>query len=145
MRTALLILILALSSRPADAAQNLDIYFIDVEGGQATLFVSPSGQSMLIDAGWPDADNRDARRIAALAKSAGLKQIDYLIVTHYHMDHVGGVPQLAALIPIRHFVDHGSSVEHDKSGDELFQAYQRVRDQGRHIQVKPGDQVPVQG
>ena len=145
MRTALVIFALFFCALPAATARNLDIYFVDVEGGQATLFVSPSGQSMLVDTGWPGAHNRDAGRIAAVAKLAGVKQIDYLVITHYHMDHVGGVPQLAALIPIRNFVDHGPSVEHDGSADKLLQAYERVRTQGNHIQVKPGDKLPVQG
>src|SRR5512147_1643614 len=80
-------------------SKTLDIYFIDVEGGQSTLYVSPSGESMLVDAG--SAGERDASRIAEAAKSAGLKQIDYLIVTHYDGDHVGGVADLAPLIPIK--------------------------------------------
>jgi len=145
MGIALVIFVLFFCALPAATARNLDIYFVDVEGGQATLFVSPSGQSMLVDTGWPGAHNRDAGRIAAVAKLAGVKQIDYLVITHYHMDHVGGVPQLAALIPIRNFVDHGPSVERDGSADKLLQAYERVRTQGNHIQVKPGDKLPVQG
>jgi competence protein ComEC len=84
----------------------LDIYFIDVEGGQSTLFVSPSGESLLVDAGSPGA--RDADRIVATAKSAGLTQIDYLAVTHYDGDHVGGVKEVADRMPIRNFVDHGA-------------------------------------
>src|SRR5258708_11914731 len=93
------------------AAKTLDVYFIDVEGGQATLLVSPSGQSMLVDTGWSGFKNRDADRIAAAAKLAGIKQIDYLVITHFHTDHVGGVPQLAAKLPIKHFVDHGPNNE----------------------------------
>ena len=76
----------------------LDIYFIDVEGGQSTLFVSPSGKSLLVDAGSPGA--RDADRIVATAKSAGLTQIDYLVVTHYDADHVGGVKDVADRMPM---------------------------------------------
>src|SRR5262245_59307359 len=83
----------------------LDIYFIDVEGGQSTLFVAPSGESLLVDAGSPGA--RDADRIVATAKSAGLTQIDYVAVTHYDGDHVGGVKDVADRMPVRTFVDHG--------------------------------------
>ena len=81
------------------AAQELRVYAIDVEGGKSTLYVSPSGQSMLVDTGYTGFKNRDADRIVAAAKAAGVTQIDYLVITHYHADHVGGVPQLAAKIP----------------------------------------------
>ncbi len=127
------------------APKTLDVYFIDTEGGQATLFVSPSGQSMLIDTGWPGFESRDANRIAVAAKAAGVTQIDYLVITHYHTDHVGGVPQLAALLPIKHFVDHGTSFEHGADADQLFQAYTNVRASGKHIEVKPGDTIPISG
>src|SRR5438046_8333949 len=96
------------------AAKNLEIYSVDVEGGQATLFVSPSGESLLVDTGWGGFNRRDADRILAAAKSGGVKKIDYLVITHYHSDHVGGVPQLAEKIPILNFVDHGPSVEDSK-------------------------------
>jgi competence protein ComEC len=96
----------------------LTIYSIDVEGGQSTLFVSPSGESMLVDAGLPGA--RDADRIAAAAKSAGLTQIDYLVVTHYDADHVGGVKDVGERIPIKAFVDHGPRIP-----GEAFGAAQR--------------------
>jgi len=125
------------------AAGTLDVYFIDVEGGQATLIVSPSGQSMLVDTGWAGFNNRDANRIADAAKLAGVKQIDYLVITHFHTDHVGGVPQLAAKLPIRNFVDHGESVEHDAGGTRQFNAYVKARDTGKHIQVKAGDKIPI--
>ena len=91
------------------ASKPLEVYFIDVEGGQATLLVTPSKQSVLIDTGWPGNSNRDADRIAKAAKSAGVKAIDYLIITHFHMDHVGGVPQLVAKLPVKTFVDHGEN------------------------------------
>jgi beta-lactamase superfamily II metal-dependent hydrolase len=127
------------------AAKNLEVYSIDVEGGQATLLVSPSGESMLVDTGWAGHNRRDADRILAAAKLAGVKKIDYLVTTHYHSDHVGGVPQLAEKIPIRNFVDHGASTETGKDADVLFNAYAAFRDKGTHLQVKPGDTIPIKG
>src|SRR5206468_6981555 len=118
---------------------------IDVEGGQATLLVSPTGESMLVDTGFPGLGGRDADRIAATAKQAGVSRIDYLVVTHYHADHVGGVPEVAARLPIRTFVDHGPSVEHGDQPDRLYNAYLNVRKDGRHLQVKPGDTIPIAG
>jgi competence protein ComEC len=129
----------------AGKSRPLDIYFIDVEGGQATLIVSPSGQSLLVDAGWPGFDGRDADRIAAAAKKAGVTQIDYFVASHYHTDHIGGVPQLAAKLPIRTFVDHGPSVESGERPDALFKAYADARAKGKHMQVKPGDKIPIAG
>ena len=98
----------------------LDIYFIDTEGGQATLFVPPSGQSMLVDTGFPGNQGaatpaeanapgitRDADRITAVLKQANVTVLDYVVITHYHGDHAGNAAELASRIPIRHFVDHG--------------------------------------
>lgn len=121
-------------------------WFIDVEGGQATLMISPTGESLLVDTGWADYNGRDADRIVAAAKAAGVKQIDYLWITHYHADHVGGVPNLAQRIPIIHFVDHGQSVEaNDPNGKRLYDDYLAVRAKGRHILAKPGDRLPTTG
>lgn len=127
------------------AAKTLDIYFIDVEGGQATLYVTPSKQSMLVDAGWPGFSGRDADRIVRVAKKAGVKAIDYLVVTHYHTDHVGGVPQLAEKLPIRNFVDHGPNNEAGKNPDALYKAYEEAAAKGKRITVKPGDPIPLKG
>jgi competence protein ComEC len=127
------------------AAKTFDVYFIDVEGGQATLMVSPSGQSMLVDTGWPGFDNRDADRIAAAAKLAGVKQIDYLVITHFHTDHVGGVPQLAPKLPIKRFVDHGPNNETGAAADALYAAYKNAWGSSEHIVVKPGDKIPFKG
>lgn len=100
---------------------------------------------MLIDTGWGGFNKRDADRIVATAKSAGVKKIDYLLITHYHADHVGGVPQLAEKMPIVNFVDHGPSVEDSKQAQVLFNAYSAFRDKGNHIEVKPGDTIPIKG
>jgi beta-lactamase superfamily II metal-dependent hydrolase len=127
------------------AAQQLSVYAIDVEGGKATLYVSPSGQSMLVDAGYAGLGNRDANRIVAAAKAAGVAQIDYLVITHYHVDHVGGVPQLAAKLPIRNFVDHGENFETVKDTGGVYGDYLAVRANGKHIAVKAGDRIPIEG
>jgi beta-lactamase superfamily II metal-dependent hydrolase len=123
----------------------LRIYAIDVEGGKSTLFVSPSGQSMLVDTGYDGFNSRDAKRIAAAAEDAGVKQIDYLVITHYHHDHVGGVPQLAAKLPIVTFIDHGANKESAKDNGAVYQAYVKRRAKGKHIEVKAGDSIPIAG
>jgi beta-lactamase superfamily II metal-dependent hydrolase len=145
MRKLLLIVFLTCLSAPLRAAGTLDVYFIDVEGGQATLFVTPAGRSMLVDTGWPGFNGRDAERIVSVAKVAGVTRLDYVVITHFHMDHVGGVPQLAARIPIGTFVDHGRSVETGKEADDLFQSYVQVRDHASHLIVRAGDRIPVEG
>ena len=141
-----LIFALTLCATALAATKPMEVYFIDVEGGQATLIVSPSGQSMVIDTGWAGFNNRDADRIAAAAAKSGVKQIDYLLITHYHADHVGGVPQLAAKLPIKNFIDHGPNFEAGKKpADDLFNAYIAVRDKGNHLLAKPGDRIPIKG
>ncbi len=123
----------------------LDIYVIDVEGGEATLFVAPSGESMLVDTGWPGFDGRDADRIAAVAALAGVTQIDFLIVTHFHTDHMGGAMQLADRLPIRTFIDHGLTVDQGERPRAAFERYSNLRGGGTHRVVRPGDPIPVTG
>src|SRR5271168_5153759 len=126
-------------------AKPLEIYFIDVEGGQSTLIVSPSGQSLLIDAGWRGFEGRDSERIMQMTKRAKLKQIDYLLITHYHRDHVGGVPDLAQRIKILNFADHGPNTEDTKVVKEDYSDYVKALQKGEHKVVKPGDSIPVKG
>ncbi len=126
----------------------LKVYFVDVEGGQATLFVTPQGESLLIDTGWPGRENRDADRILRAAHEAGLAKIDFVLITHYHDDHVGGVPQLLAKIPVGTFIDHGPNRELDHGVTEHgYAVYQQMLAGGksRHIVAKPGDVLPIAG
>ena len=145
MRKLRLPALLTAAALALPAAGKLEIYCIDVEGGKATLWVAPSGESMLVDAGWAGHNHRDAERIAAAAKAAGVKKIDYLVITHFHADHAGGVPQLAEKMKIRTFVDHGSDTETGQDARVLFGEYARFRDRGEHLVAKPGDKLPVKG
>jgi beta-lactamase superfamily II metal-dependent hydrolase len=145
MRTLRAAILCAALAVALPAAGKLEIYCIDVEGGKATLWVGPSGESMLVDAGWSGHNHRDAERIAAAAKAAGVKKIDFLVITHYHTDHAGGVPQLAEKMKIRTFVDHGPNTETGQPAEVLFGEYARFRDKGEHIVVKAGDKLPIKG
>jgi competence protein ComEC len=132
----------------ADAPKPLQIYFVDVEGGQSTLFVTPEGHSLLIDTGWPGNNGRDEDRIVAAAKSAGISKIDFVLLTHYHADHSGGAPQLADRIPIGTFIDHGENREADSADtSKIFADYQNVLAAKKinRIIAKPGDVLPVSG
>jgi len=128
-------------------ANTLDIYVVDVEGGNATLFVSPSGASLLVDSGNAGAGAvRDATRIVAAAKDAGLSQIDTLITTHWHGDHFGGMAELAARIPIRRFIDHGPNVQPAPAADEFLQTtYPKLYEKATHTVARPGDKIPIAG
>jgi beta-lactamase superfamily II metal-dependent hydrolase len=143
---AVLVVCLAVVVAPAVPAQQkpLTIYFLDMEGGGGTLLVSPSGESMLVDAGWPG--TRDTTRILAAAKDAGLRQIDYFVASHYHYDHIGNVTAVAEQVPIRTFVDYGAPVEPlDSRGTQGTKAYLAAREKGRHLPVKAGDPIPIAG
>jgi competence protein ComEC len=141
----------------AAASKELEIYFIDVEGGQSTLLVTPEHHSFLIDTGWAGQGTgyqpgdpskaRDANRIAAAAHDAGIRQIDYLLITHFHPDHVGGVSELSKLLPIHTFIDH-ATVDPDaaRSGADIqngYDAYLKVRGHSPHVEPQPGDRLPI--
>lgn len=126
-------------------ARTLDLYLVDVEGGNATLFVAPSGESLLIDTGnGGAAAGRDADRIMAAAANAGITQIDHLITTHYHGDHFGAMAELARRIPIRHYIDHGPNVQPSPATDTfLTTVYPALYARARHSVVRPGDRVAM--
>ena len=124
---------------------SLTIYWIDTEGGAATLIVGPSGQSLLVDTGNPGPEDRDAKRTSEAAKMAGLSRIDMLLTTHFHSDHVGGAPALAKMIPIGRYYDHGDSIEiADPRAAQLFDAYKAAAE-GKRTVLKPGDKIPLPG
>jgi len=139
------------------ALETLNIYFIDVEGGQATLIIMPGGETLLIDAGYPgkgksepipgDANSaRDAQRIMAAAADANVSRIDYLLISHFHTDHFGGAMELAQLIPIGTILDHGAEVQKSRSKPkqlELILAYEEVREQSQYVVPSVGDRLPL--
>ncbi len=142
------------------AAKTLTIYFIDVEGGQSTLIVTPAGESLLIDTGFPGdgtfaskpgdpSKARDAQRILAAARDAGVTKIDYLLLTHFHADHDGGVTELLPLMPIRTFIDHGEpgpgAAAAVTGTQAMYDAYLVARARGKHLEPKAGDQLPLRG
>jgi competence protein ComEC len=144
---AAVVLCAALAVAQTRTARTLDVYVVDVEGGNATLFVAPSRESLLIDTGNGGAAAvRDAGRILDAARDAGVMQIDHLITTHYHGDHVGGLAELAARIPIRHFIDHGPNVQPNPAIDAFLQkSYPELYSKAEHTVAKPGDRIQVAG
>ena len=143
-RTAAAVALL-LAAVSGSTAQTLDVYFIDVEGGQSTLIVTPAGQSLLIDTGYPGRDGRDPDRIMAAIRDARLARIDYLLITHFHEDHDGGAAELARRIPIGTFVDYGAPVEKGPEVVAAFAAYEEARKHGQHLVPIPGDRLPLEG
>jgi len=144
----------------AASPATLEIWFVDVEGGQSTLIVTPDKRSLLIDAGWAGDGSgftpgdphvaRDANRIVAAAHAAGVSRIDYLLITHFHPDHDGGVSELAQLMPIDVFIDHGAPSPAAGSNvpdtQAAFAAYEKVRAAGAaHLEPRPGERLPLAG
>jgi competence protein ComEC len=127
------------------AAETLDIYVIDTEGGKALLILSPSGQSILVDAGFPGFNDRDAIRIEEAAKAAGVKKFDFLVVTHYDLDHVNNVPATVARIPAAVFMDHGEAVAKDPMTTKGVAGYLDAAAKASRVVLKPGDKIPIKG
>src|SRR5438067_10358819 len=143
----LLVLIISAAVAMAQVRRTLDIYVVDVEGGNAVLFVTPSGESVLIDSGNAGAGAvRDAERILTAAKDAGLPKIDHLITTHYHGDHIGGLAELVARIPIMEFIDHGPNTQPNPAIDPFLQGgYRELYTKTKHTVARPGDKIPIAG
>lgn len=129
--------VLAPTVRAGPADKRLDVYWVDVEGGGATLIVTPAGESVLIDSGYPG--ERDAKRIFDAATSAGVKRIDHLVTTHYHLDHFGGAATLATLMPIGTVYDNGLFKE---GWEKPSKAYLEFKTEKRVV-LSPGDRVPL--
>jgi competence protein ComEC len=151
-----------LAAAPAAAQDSLKVVSIDVEGGAATLFVTPEGKSLLIDTGWPagfgempspDGSREAADRIAAAAKRLGVRKLDYVIVTHYHDDHSGGVAALVARIPVGTFIDHGDNTDPLRPGTPpgrvintaagQYPRYLEAIKGHKRIIAKPGDVIRI--
>jgi beta-lactamase superfamily II metal-dependent hydrolase len=145
MRAIAIGVLLLLADTSAHSAKTLEVYDIDVEGGKSVLMVAPSGESMLFDMGWPGNNGRDVERIVAAAKAAGITQIDYLVSSHYDIDHLGDVPLLVSRFPVRHVVDHGPMEASGKTPSAQYKAYAEVRDRMSHLTVKAGDRIPIKG
>ena len=133
-----------MSADAQTARTTLDVYVVDVEGGNGTLFVAPSGESLLIDTGNVNGALRDAERIYAAAKDAGLTQIDHLIITHWHGDHYGGMTELEKRIPIKEYIDHGLNTQPAQGPDEfLAKVYPTLYAKSKHTVAKPGDRIAM--
>jgi len=150
MRKLFVVLALLCAGVSAAAARSLDIYFIDVEGGQSTLIVTAAGESLLVDTGYPNRDGRDPDRIQAAMRDAHIQRIDHLLITHMHEDHNGGAAELARRVPIGAFIDYGAPVETSDDVVAAFAAYSAARDaNGKngspHIIPKPGDKIRLSG
>lgn len=140
--------LLFLSSLPqaqAKSPKQFLIYSIDVEGGQSTLLVAPSGASLLVDTGWPDHEGRDVGRIQAAMKDAGITRIDHVLITHYHTDHVGGVPDLVKHIHVGEFIDHGENREDSDITRHDYAAYLKAIEGTPRRSVHPGDTIQIAG
>src|SRR5262245_21123275 len=138
-------LLLCTASASAQQRTTLDIYVTDVEGGNATLFVTPSGESVLIDTGNANGAVRDVGRIMDAVRDAHLTQIDHLILTHYHGDHFGGMEELSKQITIKEFIDHGPNVQPGVGADFEKDVYPRLYAKGKHTVAKPGDRIALKG
>ena len=147
MRTLFVCAVTSLLASVASAADTLDIYVVDTEGGKAVVLLTPEGETMLVDAGYPTPDDRDTKRIVEVAEAAGIRQFDYVVATHYDADHAGNIPRVDALIPGKVFVDHGEPIPTLNAGSRSgnYEPYVKAIGGRKRISVKPGDAIPMKG
>jgi beta-lactamase superfamily II metal-dependent hydrolase len=147
MRTLLCCTLPLLLASLLPAANTLEIYIIDTEGGKGIIVAPPGGETMLVDAGYPTADDRDTNRIVSAAQALGIKEFDYLVATHYDADHSGNVPKLITRIPARTFVDHGEiiSTANERNRKDFYETYVKAIAGKSRMIVKPGDVLPLKG
>ena len=131
--------------RPPEGRASLEIYFIDVEGGASTLLVTPHGETVLIDTGYGQREGRDPGRVRTAMRAAGVERVDYFVATHLHNDHVGGLPELAAQVPIGTILDYGETLGIDRMANNVIRAYRPVRDAHAARQLKAGERLPLTG
>ena len=147
MKTIFVSVITFLLAAAALAADTLDIYVIDTEGGKAMVLRTPAGEKMLVDAGYPCRDDRDTKRIVAVAQALGIKHFDFILATHYDSDHAGNIPRVDALIPGKVFIDHGEPIPTLSAGARRgnYEPYLKAIGDRKRISVKPGDVLPLKG
>jgi len=147
MKILLASMLTSLLVSQASAADTLEIYVVDTEGGKAVILVSPQGETMLIDAGYPTPDGRDTNRIVAAAKAAGIEGFDYIVATHYDLDHSGNVAAVDALIPGKVFIDHGEPLPtlNARNVSTNYKPYVKAIGDRKRISVQPGDRIPFKG
>lgn len=144
LRLSLLVALTVLAAQ-AQSKGKLLIYTIDVEGGQSTLLVSPTGASLLVDTGWPGSNFRDTDRIQAAMKDAGITHLDKVLITHFHVDHVGGVPNLVQRVQVGEFLDHGENREDSDITRHDYAAYLKAIGNTPRRIVHPGDTIDIPG
>ena len=145
MKTLLVCVVTSLLASVTWAADTLDIYVVDTEGGKAVILLTPKGETMLVDAGYPTEDDRDTKRIVEVARAAGIEHFDYIVATHYDADHAGNVPRVDALIPGKVFVDHGDPVPTMDPARSYCTPYVKAIGDRKRVSVKPGDTIPLKG
>jgi competence protein ComEC len=147
MRLHLILPVIALTSAILLAERPLQVHTLDVEGGKAVLIITPAGESMLIDVGWGKSATREASTnyLIESLRAAGLKRLDYLVISHYDPDHVGDAAALAASFPVKRLVDHGPLTTFGRNLERKYVAYAELFGRIPRLSVRAGDRIPIKG